>query len=62
MKDDSWFLASDVWLDESIYLSDQLPLSVDWEASALTLAWLSVTDISVSLVASLAIINANVLL
>lgn len=62
MKDDSWFLASDVWLDESIYLSVQLPLYVDWEASALTLAWLSVTDISVSLVASLAIINANVLL
>ena len=62
MKDDSWFLASDVWLDESIYLSVPLPLSVDWEASALTLAWLSVTDISVSLVASLAIINANVLL
>mgnify|MGYP003298710746 CR=1 FL=1 len=62
MKDDSWFLASDVWLDESIDLSVPLPLSVDWEASALTLAWLSVTDISVSLVDSLVIIDTNVLL
>lgn len=62
MKDDSWFLASDVWLDESIDLSVPLPLSVDWEALALTLAWLSVTDVAVSLVALLAIINANVLL